>query len=205
LRTSSTNTAAARHARCAGASASYRAATPSTSAPPAHRRVRGDRGRPRPARRAELAARRCPGAGAQNWLRAGARAKVPIELAAGTLPLSHEAPDAHPRRRGAGYLRQILVANHALGARDETLVRTERFLAELLAGIDHDPDRRLIAAFAWRVLRRGRGAVPTSIRARAPTRAGVTDRSAPRPGAWPGPPSATCACAEPLRPTSTPG
>lgn len=37
--------------------------------------------------------------------------------------------------------------------RDGALVRTERFLAELLPGIDNDPDRRLIAAFAtWRVL-----------------------------------------------------
>ncbi len=92
---------------------------------------------------------------ALNWLRRSAGAKLLAELAAGAMPLSHEALDAHPHRRAADYLRAILVANQALPARDEALVRTERFLAELLAGIDHDGDRRLVAAFAtWRVLRR---------------------------------------------------
>jgi hypothetical protein len=42
-----------------------------------------------------------------------------------------------------------------LPSRDEALARTEHFLADTLASIDHDPDRRLIATFAtWRVLRR---------------------------------------------------
>lgn len=92
---------------------------------------------------------------ALNWLRKGAGAKLMAELAAGALPLSHEALDTHPHRRAADYLRAILVANQVLPARDEALVRTERFLAERLAGIAHDGDRRLVAAFAaWRVLRR---------------------------------------------------
>lgn len=108
---------------------------------------------------------------ALNWLRTGAGAKVLAELATGAFPLTHDALDAHPHRRAADYLRDILVANHVLPGRDEALVRTERFLAELLAGIDHDPDRRLIAAFAtWRVLRRLRRCAQQHPRPRTYTR-----------------------------------
>lgn len=108
---------------------------------------------------------------ALNWLRRGAGAKLLAELATGALPPSHEALDAHPHRRAADYLRDILVANHVLPGRDEALVRTERFLAELLAGIDHDPDRHLIAAFAtWRVLRRLRRRAQQHPRPRTYTR-----------------------------------
>ena len=65
----------------------------------------------------------------------------------------------------------ILVANQVLPARDEALVRTERFLAELLASIDHDRDRRLVAAFAtWRVLRRLRRGAERRPRPRTYTR-----------------------------------
>jgi len=92
---------------------------------------------------------------ALNWLRKGAGARLLAELAAGDLAATHDALDAHPHRRAAHYLRQLLVANQVLPARDEALASTERFLAELLAGIDRDPDRRLMAAYAtWRVLRR---------------------------------------------------
>lgn len=108
---------------------------------------------------------------ALNWLRKGAGAKVLTELATGTLPLTHEALDAHPHRRAADYLREILVANQVLPGRDEALVRTERFLSELLASIDHAPDRRLVAAFAtWRVLRRLRRCAGRHPRPRTYTR-----------------------------------
>ena len=92
---------------------------------------------------------------ALNWLRKGAGARLLAELAAGDLAATHDALGAHPHRRAAHYLCQLLVANQVLPARDEALASTERFLAELLAGIDRDPDRRLMAAYAtWRVLRR---------------------------------------------------
>ena len=51
------------------------------------------------------------------------------EVAAGNLPLSHEALDTHPRRRGADYLRHLLVANGVLPARDDALVRLEAWVA----------------------------------------------------------------------------
>ncbi|MGH4004103.1 MAG: hypothetical protein ACRDSO_08315 [Pseudonocardiaceae bacterium] len=108
---------------------------------------------------------------ALNWLRKGAGAKVLTELAAGSLPATHQALDAHPHRRAADYLRDILMANHVLPPRDEALVRTEHFLAHTLAGIDDDPDRRLVATFAtWRVLRRLRRHAQAHPRPRTYTR-----------------------------------
>ncbi|MGH3687352.1 MAG: hypothetical protein ACRDSM_20350 [Pseudonocardiaceae bacterium] len=108
---------------------------------------------------------------ALNWLRKGAGAKVLAELTAGGLAATHQALDAHPQRRAADYLREILVANHVIPARDEALARTERFLADTLAGIDQDGDRRLVAAFAtWQVLRRLRRHTEARPRPRTYTR-----------------------------------
>jgi hypothetical protein len=92
---------------------------------------------------------------ALNWLRTGAGAAVLAEIATGTLPISHEALDAHPHPRAAAYLRAALVANAVLPARDEAVAGTERFLTEILAGIAHETDRRAVHAYAtWRVLNR---------------------------------------------------
>ena len=102
---------------------------------------------------------------ALNWLRKGAGAALLAELAAGTLPASHQALDAHPHQRAADYLRHMLVANEVLPARDEAVVRTERFVADTLAGIDRDGDRRLVQSYAtWRVLRRLRRRAERSTR-----------------------------------------
>lgn len=49
--------------------------------------------------------------------------------------MSHDALDAHPKRRAADYLRAMLVAHGALPARDEPLVRLERAVAGLLAAV----------------------------------------------------------------------
>ena len=51
-------------------------------------------------------------------------------MAAGTMDISHEALDAHPRAAAAGYLRAVLVANKVLPVRDEQLASTERFLTQ---------------------------------------------------------------------------
>jgi len=104
---------------------------------------------------------------ALNWLRDGAGAVLLAELAAGSLATSHEALDAHPHRRGAAYLREMLVANRVLPARDEALAATERFLAAVLSGIDRDSDRRLVHAYAtWRVLHRLRRSAEQADRTR---------------------------------------
>jgi hypothetical protein len=91
---------------------------------------------------------------ALNWLRQGAGAPILAELAAGTLALSHEALDAHPRPRAANHVRHMLVAHGVLVPRDEQLVTLERRNAETIAAIDRPEDRTTVAAFAtWRVVR----------------------------------------------------
>lgn len=92
---------------------------------------------------------------AHNWLRNGAGAAILADVAAGRLALSHAALDAHPRPRAADYLRRLLVTHGLLGQRDEALARTQRWVADLLAGIQRPADRRVVTVYAtWRVLRR---------------------------------------------------
>jgi hypothetical protein len=92
---------------------------------------------------------------ALNWLRNGAGAKLLADLAAGKLACTHEALDTHPRRQAADYLRHVLVANDVLPGRDEALASVERMLADTLASLARERDRRLVQAYAtWRVLRR---------------------------------------------------
>jgi hypothetical protein len=92
---------------------------------------------------------------ALNWLRNGAGAAVLADLAAGTTPISHAALDTHPRRRGADYLRHVMVAAGVLPARDEGLARLEAWVATLLTGVEQPEHRRLLHTYAtWRVLRR---------------------------------------------------
>ncbi|MCA1682064.1 MAG: hypothetical protein LC700_02810, partial [Actinobacteria bacterium] len=92
---------------------------------------------------------------ALNWLRNGAGAAVLADLAAGRTPISHAALDAHPRRRGADYLRHVLVAAGVLPARDEGLARLQAWVPTLLTGVEQPEHRRLLRAYAtWRLLRR---------------------------------------------------
>ena len=53
---------------------------------------------------------------AHNWFRSAVAASILSEIASGALPLTHEALDAHPHPRAAGFLRQLLVA-HGSAAR----------------------------------------------------------------------------------------
>ena len=57
---------------------------------------------------------------ALNWLRTGAGAPILAALASGTMALTHEALDIHPRPRAAGYVRQLLVVHGALPERNES-------------------------------------------------------------------------------------
>ena len=106
---------------------------------------------------------------ALNWLRKGAGAALLADLAAGRLPLTHEALDACPRRRAASYLRHMLTASGALPPRDEPLARTEQWLQQLLASIEPAEDRTLVQAYAtWQVMRRLRASAENR-QARTPT------------------------------------
>ena len=108
---------------------------------------------------------------ALNWLRNGAGAAVLADIAAGTTAISHAALDAHPRRRGADYLRHVLVAAEVLPARDEGLARLEAWVTStLLASVEHPEHRRLLQAYAtWRVLRRARRRAERNSNGRTPT------------------------------------
>lgn len=108
---------------------------------------------------------------ALNWLRNGAGAAVLADLAAGTTAISHAALDAHPRRRGADYLRHVLVAAQVLPARDEALARLESWVAStMLPNVQQPEHRRLLQAYAtWRVLRRARRRAEHNGNGRTPT------------------------------------
>lgn len=107
---------------------------------------------------------------ALNWLRNGAGAAVLADLAAGTTDISHDALDAHPRRRGADYLRHVLVAAAVLPARDEPLARIQAWATTLLADVEQPEHRRLLQAYAtWQVLRRLRRRAGRNTTGQSPT------------------------------------
>jgi len=107
---------------------------------------------------------------ALNWLRRRPGAVMLADLAAGKLPASHQALDAHPRRRAADFLRSILTAGGVLPPRDEELARTGQWLADVLQAVRPDAARRLIRAYAtWQVMRRLRASAGRAARPRTYT------------------------------------
>ena len=84
---------------------------------------------------------------ALNWVRRGAGAPILAGLAAGTIALTHDGLDAHPRPHAANHVRHMLVAHGVLPARDDGLAALERLNAETVAGIDRPEDRKVVAAF----------------------------------------------------------
>jgi hypothetical protein len=107
---------------------------------------------------------------ALNWLRTGAAAAVLADVAAGRTALTHRALDDHPRQRAADYLRHMLAAGGVLPVRDEALARMERWSRDILSGIDHPADRRVMQAYlTWQVLRRLRHRSAISPGPRTPT------------------------------------
>lgn len=94
---------------------------------------------------------------AHNWLRRSVAANMLGEVASGKLALTHEALDAHRPRRGADYLRHLLVANGVLAPRDDALVRLESWVPARLACVEDKSQRQALRSYAtWRVLRRAR-------------------------------------------------
>ncbi|MEP7024594.1 MAG: hypothetical protein ABJB47_12505 [Actinomycetota bacterium] len=107
---------------------------------------------------------------ALNWLNRSCGAAMLADLATGKLPATHQALDAHPRRRAADFLRQVLTAGSVLPARDEDFARTEQWLTSLLATIEPAASRRLVQAYAtWQVMRRLRATARQTARPRTYT------------------------------------
>ena len=92
---------------------------------------------------------------AMRWLTKPSIAPVLSGLAAGRIPLTHQALDELPGTQALAHLRQTLVAVGALPGRDEEMVRLEAFLAGLLAS-QHDTERRrlLHRYLIWHLVRR---------------------------------------------------
>jgi hypothetical protein len=95
---------------------------------------------------------------AMRWLTKPSIAPVLSDLAAGRMPLTHQAFDELPRSQALAHLRQTLVAVGALPGRDEEMARLEAFLGGLLAS-QHDTERRqlLHRYLIWHLVRRLRG------------------------------------------------
>ncbi len=88
-----------------------------------------------------------PQAALSNLHRSSRRARhVLADLAAGRLPVTHDALDSRGTSRSIDYLRALLVASGALPARDEHLFRLETF-ARTLTAAAHPGDQTLIALF----------------------------------------------------------
>ncbi|MQA12594.1 MAG: hypothetical protein GEV09_00030 [Pseudonocardiaceae bacterium] len=92
---------------------------------------------------------------AMRWLTKPPIASVLSDLAAGRVPLTHEALDELPHSQPLAHLRQTLVAVGALPERDELMVRLEAFLADLLASQPDTERRNLLRRYLiWHLIRR---------------------------------------------------
>jgi hypothetical protein len=107
---------------------------------------------------------------ALNWLRRSHGAALLADLAAGKLPATHQALDADPRWRAAGFLRQMLIAGGVLPPRDEELTRTGQWLGGVIEPVQPAASRRLARAYAtWQVMRRLRASAGRATRPRTYT------------------------------------
>lgn len=94
---------------------------------------------------------------AVRWLAKPETRQVLSAMAAGDLPVSHEALDGLPATKSLAHLRQVLVSAGVLPERDEDTARLEAWMDQHLADVDDDDDRQVLEAFGrWWVLRRHR-------------------------------------------------
>ena len=92
---------------------------------------------------------------AMRWLTKPPIAPVLSALAAGRMPLTHQAFDDLPQSQALAHLRQTLVAVGALPGRDEELTRLEAFLAGLIDSQRDTERRRLMHRYLiWHLVRR---------------------------------------------------
>jgi integrase len=97
-----------------------------------------------------------------SWLETPHVRQLLASLASGTLPLTHQALDAWPRPRAAGYLRDLLVSCGALPAADKQLLQFQAWLGHRLASLAGHPQLRLLRQFGlWHQLPRMRARAAT--------------------------------------------
>jgi hypothetical protein len=101
-----------------------------------------------------LAAAQRP-ATALNWLKHEHTTAILGDIASGTLRLSHDTLDLLPAAKTVEHLRSVLVATAALPARDEHMVRIERWVTATIAARTDPDERYLLQRYAvWHLLRR---------------------------------------------------
>ncbi|MGH9155383.1 MAG: hypothetical protein ACRD1K_05980, partial [Acidimicrobiales bacterium] len=94
---------------------------------------------------------------ALSWLSRSTAISVLGELAAGTRPLTHAALDQLPPSKTLTHLRAVLVATHALPARDEHLTQLEAWTTHTIDARGDPDDKQMLYRYAvWHVLRRVR-------------------------------------------------
>ena len=104
--------------------------------------------------RRELAEAGYPGT-AMLWLTNPSTVPVLAGLAAGRIPLTHQALDGLPQTRALAHLRQTLVAVGALPGRDEEMARLEAFLAALIDAQPGTGRQQLLHRYlTWHLVRR---------------------------------------------------
>jgi hypothetical protein len=107
---------------------------------------------------------------ALNWLRRSHGSAMLADLASGTLPATHQALDADPRRRAADFLRHMLTAGGVLAPRDQELTRTGHWLSAVIESVQPAASRRVARAYAtWQVMRRLRASAGRTARPRTYT------------------------------------
>lgn len=90
-----------------------------------------------------------------GWLKRSKAVAVLAELGAGRLTLSHDTLDELPAGKPVEYLRAVLVSTGALPARDEQMVRLERWVTDTIAGREDPDERHILQRYAvWQLLRR---------------------------------------------------
>jgi hypothetical protein len=90
-----------------------------------------------------------------TWLRDAGVRDLLGRLAAGDIPLSHEALDKEPASRRIEHLRSLLTHHNLLPDRDHYLALFERWLTSKLVAVDDPEVRRPLGSFArWHHLRR---------------------------------------------------
>jgi hypothetical protein len=114
----------------------------------------------------------------QDWLTRRPQARALLsDLGRDQRPLTHEVLDEMPAGKTVAHLRSVLVAVGALPARDERLLKLERWIAGLLQARD-DPQQqqRILHGYAiWHLLRRLRQRLGSAARP-----AGIAGHTSPR-------------------------
>jgi hypothetical protein len=90
-----------------------------------------------------------------SWLNHEHSTTILSDIASGKLRLSHDTLDRLPAAKTVEHLRSVLVAIAALPARDEHMVRIERWVTATIAARADPDERYLLQRYAvWHLLRR---------------------------------------------------